>query len=270
MNFVAIDLKVANFEGKDSCSIGIVVVENKIIVSTRKILIKSDDIESKSEFIIVWNELRTLLEKNLVVAFNANKQINLLLSILDNYKIQHPILDFACSRFIAKKLWRDLNNYKLSTIADNLGINYKAESAETNAIVSSELFLKALQEMKVSSSDMLHDSLDLKLGHLNDTKNIPVSRKISYQHIGLRNKNIVFTGTLQSMVRRDAMKKVISIGGFCSSSVNQNTDVLVIGVQSRAKLRGKSKSSKMVRAERLKEEGRDILIITEDEFLRMI
>jgi len=270
LNFVAIDLKAANFQGKESCSIGIAVVENKIIVSTRAILIKSDDIESKAEFIIVWNELRTLLEKNLVVAFNANKQINLLLSILDNYKIQRPILDFACSRFISKKLWRDLNNYKLSTIADNLGIKYKEESVEKDAVICSEIFLKALQEMKVSSSDMLHDSLGLKLGHIIDTKYIPVSRKISYQRIGLRNKNVVFTGTLQSMVRREAMKKVISIGGFCSSSVNQNTDVLVIGVQSRVKLRGKSKSSKMMRAERLKKEGKDILIISEDEFLRII
>jgi len=134
-----------------------------------------------------------------------------------------------------------------------------------------------LQVMRVSTAEALYDSLELKLGHIDSINFTPIARKLSsnkknelIQSLGLINKNVVFTGTLGSMVRRDAMKKVINTGGFCSNVVNKNTDVLVIGVQSIAKLRGGTKSSKMLRAERLKEEGKDILIITEDEFLKMI
>lgn len=297
MNFVAIDIKCAGFEDKDISSIGVAVVENNLIVSSREFLIDSKGKHSRFNllsneiednhikniygFPMVWNEIRPLLEGNLVVAFNANVQMNLLLDMLGKYQIEIPTLNFACSRFAAKKLWRNLDNYMLSTIADSLEIDYREGNSEENAIVCSEIFLRALQVMKFSAIEELYDALKLQLGHIDSTKYSSVGRglqnndaanktKERIQSLGLKNKNVVFTGTLESMVRREAMRKVISIGGFCSGTVNQNTDVLVVGVQSRAKLRGKTKSSKMLRAERFKEEGKNIMIITEDEFLKMI
>lgn len=277
MNFVAIDLNYYDLQGKDSWSIGIATVKDNLIVSAKEYSFGSDYIKSKVGFSIIWNEISVLLESNIVTAFNANKQINLLMNMLDKYQIERPKINFACSRFIAKKLWRSLDNYKLSTIAKELDISYEEKDIKENAIVCSEIFLKALQEMKASSIEVLYDSLELQLGYIDSISYIPIARKISVNRklgliksFDLINKNVVFTGTLQSMVRRDAMKKVIKVGGFCSNIVNRYTDILVIGVQSSAKLRGKSKSSKMLRAERLKEEGKDIIIITEDEFLKMI
>ena len=277
MKFVAIDLKAADFEGKDIGHIGVVVVENNLIVSAKEILINYGNLRSKTEFEIMWNQVGPLLDRNLVVAFNANKQMSLLLSMLDKHGIERSAFNFACSRFIAKKLWRNLNNYKLSTIANSLEIDYKEENVKENAIVCSEIFIKALQSMKVSSAEALYDVLQLQLGYIDNDTYRPVGRQVSSnekislkQCTSLLNKNVVFTGTLESMVRREAMKRVIKAGGVCANTVNQNTDVLVIGVQSRVKLRGKSKSSKMLRAERLREDGKSIYVITEDEFLKMI
>jgi len=296
LNFIAIDLNTADLENKKLSSIGIAVVEAGVIVSTREYLIsskesfgesnifvvdfKAENVKDSYEFPVVWNEIKPMLENNVVIAFNANLKMSLLMNTLDKYEIQHPSIKFSCSRFIAKKIWRKLSNYRLSAIADNLNIGFKEDSTKESAIVYSKVFLEALREVKVSSIEELHNILELQLGYMDKDSCSTVGRKLGNKDIqnktagfpkchGLINKNVVFTGTLESMVRREAMGKVIKIGGFCSSVVNQNTNILVVGVQSRAKLRGKSKSSKMLRAERLIKEGKDILIITEDEFLNM-
>lgn len=296
MNFIAIDLNAADLESKNLSSIGIVTVKDSVIVSAREYLISPKErydesnvfmegindkhISDSYEFPVVWNEIKPMLESNLVVAFNANLKISLLRNALDKYEIQYPNIEFSCSRFVAKKVWRKLSNYRLSTIAEHLNIDFNQDNTKESAIACSKMFLEILRTANVSNIEQLHILLDLNLGHMDRNSYSAVGRKLRNKDIPnktagfnqyhrLANKNVVFTGTLESMVRREAMRKVISIGGFCSNVVNQNTNVLVVGVQSRVKLRGKSKSSKMLRAERLIKEGKEILIITEDDFLNM-
>ena len=81
---------------------------------------------------------------------------------------------------------------------------------------------------------------------------------------------VVFTGTLESMVRRDAMQHVLDLGGHCTATVTKHTNLLVVGDQDFRKFTDGLSSSKMKAAQRLRAAGGDIELIAEDDFLRML
>ncbi len=72
----------------------------------------------------------------------------------------------------------------------------------------------------------------------------------------LKGVTFVITGTLDSMTRTEAQKKIRLIGGHPSTSVSQQTDYLVVG---------ENPSSKLEKAKKL-----GVKIIKEKEFLQMI
>ena len=53
---------------------------------------------------------------------------------------------------------------------------------------------------------------------------------------GVTGKTFVLTGTLSSMTRSDAEKKILSLGGKTSSSVSKKTDYMVVGEDAGSKL----------------------------------
>ena len=72
----------------------------------------------------------------------------------------------------------------------------------------------------------------------------------------LRNKKFVLTGSLESMTRDEAKKKIRELGGEISESVSKNTDYVVIG---------STPGSKYEKARKLR-----VKIINEKEFLKLI
>ena len=66
----------------------------------------------------------------------------------------------------------------------------------------------------------------------------------------------VFTGTLESMTRDEAKRKVIELGGEVASSVSKRVNIVVVG---------KEPGSKLEKAKKLK-----IKIIKEKEFLDLL
>lgn len=79
-----------------------------------------------------------------------------------------------------------------------------------------------------------------------------------------------FTGTLERMIRKDAMQAVLNCGGLCTDGVNKNTNYLVLGNNDYVKSIKDGKSSKQQKAEKMKLDGHDIEIITEDVFYDML
>ena len=73
---------------------------------------------------------------------------------------------------------------------------------------------------------------------------------------GVSGKHFVFTGTLSSMTRDEAERKVEELGGRASSAVSRNTNYVVAGEEP---------GSKVKKAEEL-----EVKIISEEEFLKLI
>lgn len=86
----------------------------------------------------------------------------------------------------------------------------------------------------------------------------------------LANKSFLFTGTLESMSRKDAQDKVEALGGQCPSAVSKSLDYLVIGDADMEKFNTGWRSSKLKKAESLITAGSSLRIISESEFLSLV
>lgn len=88
-------------------------------------------------------------------------------------------------------------------------------------------------------------------------------------------KTVVFTGALKNedgskLIRKDAMQTVVNLGGRVSEAINIYTDYLVIGQLELSKLKeGETRSSKIIKAEKLMSQGYDLKIIGTKEFLEL-
>lgn len=88
--------------------------------------------------------------------------------------------------------------------------------------------------------------------------------------VDLGKQSFMFTGKLSTMSRSEAQKKVQTAGGSVASSVNAKLDYLVIGDEGSPLYGQGKKGSKQLKAEKLRDEGADVKIISETAFLQML
>lgn len=86
----------------------------------------------------------------------------------------------------------------------------------------------------------------------------------------LYKKICVLTGELESLSRRDAMQKIMDVGGIVRSSVSSKTDYLIVGDQDKEIVGEDGLSTKQEKAYSLISSGKNIKIINEDEFLKLL
>lgn len=86
----------------------------------------------------------------------------------------------------------------------------------------------------------------------------------------LYNKTCVFTGTLEKMLRKEAMQIVVNLGGKNKDTVTKDTNYLILGNNDYCTGIKDGKSSKQKKAENFKLKGYDIEIISENVFYDMI
>lgn len=75
---------------------------------------------------------------------------------------------------------------------------------------------------------------------------------------------VVFTGALERMTRRDAQQLVTRLGGKAGSSVTRDTTLVVVGGDG---LSAPKLSSKLKKAQKLRDDGQQLELISEDDFL---
>lgn len=80
-------------------------------------------------------------------------------------------------------------------------------------------------------------------------------------------KKVVFTGKLLSMVRKNAQQIIADIGGNATSELTKDTDFLIVGQQDYKVVGEKGISEKQQKAFKMVEDGSNIEIISESEFL---
>lgn len=83
-------------------------------------------------------------------------------------------------------------------------------------------------------------------------------------------KSFLFTGTLESMGRKEAQKQVQELGGETPSGIKKDLDYLVIGDGDLEKFEGGWRTSKLKKAEKYNDDGGNIQIIGETQFLALL
>ena len=254
--------------------------------------IKESDIIGKPEFNKVWNEIHPLINNKILVAHNAGFDIGVLRQLLDYYQLDYPSIQFICTCSVARKTWDKQINYTLKNIGNHLGYVFNHHDAHDDARICGQILLDACKYHSCDSISDLAKIIGLKKGLLSSNKYRPCSvsdpyqglRKGKYEKIEITElsnecinaegafigKSVVFTGTLISMTRQAAAQKVLNHGGYVSNTINKRTNFLVMGVQDFARFVDGKQSNKTKRANELIEEGQQLEIIDENEFLRMI
>lgn len=182
MNYVAIDFETANRSRASACSLAAVTVENGQIVRSAYSLIRppvlqfdywnvkihgitAKDVEDKPTFAELWDRIRPHLENKVVIAHNAAFDISVLRSVLKEYGLPHHGFRYACTVDIARRVWTDVENYKLSTLADRFAIQFDHHHALHDARTCAKIALLAREAVKATSFLDLTAKLKINVRH---------------------------------------------------------------------------------------------------------
>ncbi len=191
LNFIAIDLETATRERFSICEIGIAIVEDSKIISSRSWLVQppfnqydyfnirvhgimpSNTIDSPT-FPEVWTEITSLFDNRIVVAHNASFDLYALKDAFNNWHIDYPTISYYCSYRVAQKVVPNCYSYSLPCICKELGIEFsKHHRAEIDAIGCAKVFIECINRANVSSLDELQNLYKFKCGRFENGEFIP-------------------------------------------------------------------------------------------------
>ncbi len=183
ISFTAIDFETANENLASVCSLGIVIVKNGKIIDKkyrlikppefrfnyRNILvhgIKPEDVINELEFYRYWKSLKEIFTDSVLAAHNAEFDIGVLKAVLDTYQLGYPEFDYTCSLRIAKRVWKGLGSYSLSSLGRHFGYSFMHHHALEDAEMSAKLILRACEVTNSTSISELNYKLNISFGSL--------------------------------------------------------------------------------------------------------
>ncbi len=265
MRYVSLDFETANSKRSSICAIGVAVVEGGVVVSRNYWLVRpnpchfdfwnvrihginADDVRDQPEFDSLWHTLRGQINDKLLVAHNASFDMSALRAVLDLYSLPYPESSYLCSLLVSRTVWPDLANYRLPVVASALGIPLRHHNAESDAVASAEIVLRAASKLNAGSISDLAELAGIQTGRLFPGGYYPCcsDHTIEDRHWDYRihtprkdvlvGKTIVFTGTLAHYTRAEAEALVEYAGGKVAGSVSKKTDYVVAGAEPGSKL----------------------------------
>lgn len=139
-SFVALDFETANQHRSSVCSIGLVFVEEGIVVDKYYELIKpvpnfysywntqvhgllAEDTQYAAEFPELWQDLSKRLKNLPLVAHNSVFDEGCLKAVLETYQLPLHQNPFFCTYRKSKALFPHLPNHRLPTVSKYLGFD---------------------------------------------------------------------------------------------------------------------------------------------------
>ena len=206
---------------------------------------------------------------DILVGHNINFDINFLYDNLEKYHNIYMKNNFIDTLRLSRKINSELKHHKLSSLIEFY--NIETSKQQHRALNDCEYEFIIYNNIKNSILEKYNTVENFNKEYYNKT----IAKEINDKTVVIDTdnyfyqKNVVFTGTLQKMTRKEAMTKIATMGGINSDSINKSTNILVIGEQDYSKING-TKSSKQRKAEQYIELGYDLEIITENVFYDLI
>lgn len=219
----------------------------------------------------VLSDFYSFLGQGILIGHNVNFDINFLYDNFVYYLNKELHNDFIDTVRISRRLHPDLKHHRLIDIAtvysiDCVGTHRALRDCEITNSCYKELYNTLINA---------YGNLDTFLAAIKKLTNLRASdistgkKEFDISH-PLYEKVCVFTGTLERMVRRDAMQIVADLGGINGDTVTAKTNYLILGNNDYCKSIKDGKSNKQKKSEKLKLAGNDIEIITENVFYDMV
>ena len=301
-SYVALDVETANSFRGSICSIGLVKFQNGEVVDSFYSLINPEedfdyrninihgitqkDILNSPIFPEIRQRIIDFIGTNIVVSHFAQFDIGALKDAYLKYNLDFDDVKFVCSYRLAKIALPGLINYKLKTLTKELNIKLEHHNALSDAKASGLILDYLLSTNSYSDIDEFlynyHYNKTGLLGQYGFNRQLKGDYKsnLIYQPTeeekALMNPDhyfyglyFCFTGKLERMTRKEAITMVALTGGIPEKNVTKNTNILVVGEQDWRVVGKSGLSIKMKKAQSLLENGQNIEIMTEDDFIKM-
>ncbi len=289
-DYTIIDIETTGLDPKyDSIiEIGALKIRNNEIIDSFKTLIYTDNYidEFITELTGITNEMiknapliDTVLVKfldfiddDILVGHNVNFDINFLYdSCLKNLN-KYLTNDFIDTMRLSRKLNKELKHNRLVDLIKFYNIDIDNQHRALDDCSSTyKIFLK-IQESIIQKYTTF-DNFVLEMKKRKNTvkaKDITVNKENINEDNPFFEKEVVFTGVLEKMIRKEAMQTIANMGGYNRDTVTKDTNFLILGNNDYCKAIKNGKSLKQKKAEAYKLKGNDIEIISENVFYDII
>lgn len=276
MNFTAIDVETAQSAKWSICQIGLVRVEKGMVKDELSLLIQPPEnhyarmntlvhginaeiTEASPTFDQVWPKLLPFFENKLLVAHNANFDMDCISSTLEYYSLEKPIFQVACTY---QRTGESLNH-----ICQAYDINLTGHhDALCDARACAEVYLKILNQelpdlskIKKKEKGLIyeqpgHERISGELLRPDLEKGDPNSP--------FYGKKVVLTGVLQQMSRYEAAEILKNLGADIDTGITKRTKFVIAGKD--------PGPSKMRKVQKYNENGCKIRVLHEEEFLKIL
>lgn len=235
---------------------------------TNQMLGEAPDIE---EILPLFNEF---IGSDVLIGHNVNFDINFLYDNNLNYLKQPLINNFIDTLRVARKILPELKHHRLDDLTKYFNNETRSEHRALNDCILTNTIYNELISLALTKYETAENFKNqFKKNHSTNAvkaKDIVAQTTEFNEEHSLYGKVCVFTGTLEKMLRKDAMQIVVNLGGTCGDNVTAQTNYLILGNNDYCKNIKDGKSNKQKKAEKLKMQGQDIEIISENVFYDMI
>ncbi len=171
MNFISLDFETANHSRVSICAAGLAVFENGDLAEAPYWLVRLPkghgwfhgifikchglthlDVLNAPEFPVISPEILTRLTRaDLVIAHNAAFDIERLCATLDHFGLPRPEFDYICTCHLARRVWPELPDHKLSTLAAHIGHQFNHHHAQADAEAAGRVLLAMMKQMNANT-----------------------------------------------------------------------------------------------------------------------
>lgn len=290
MNFVSVDVETANWDRSSICHIGWTEVRDGEIALSDAVLIDpetyfdpfnvgihgitEETVRGCPTFPEVRERFHSLMNSLPVISYGLFDR-----AAFDLADDGDPETSFVTEtewingQKIVRRAWPQhfRRRYRLTLVAETLGLDLRAHDAGSDARVLAEAVLLASEELNMDFDELVGRAAQPL------TPRAPsASRNSEYRSLRmegseggpLSGQSVCFTGSM-GIVRGEAAKLVNDLGATASGSVTKRTTLLVVGTQGNPFVVD-GKSMKHRRAEELIGDGYSIEIMSEDQFLEIL
>ncbi|MBL4618978.1 MAG: 3'-5' exonuclease [Marinicaulis sp.] len=189
---IAIDFETANEQRASACSIGLAWIEDGAVIRVEERLIRPSemrfsgfnisihgispvDVVNEPEFPEVLDEFADDFAGATLLAHNAAFDMSVLRAGFDEYNLPYPEFRYLCTLKMVQKVWDDLPNHKLSTVANSLGIEFQHHRASEDAEVCGKIAIKIADDLGANCITEIPKHIGMSVGRVHQSGYEPCS-----------------------------------------------------------------------------------------------
>lgn len=168
MRITSIDFETANYSDASICAAGVAVFDNGILTESLYWLVRPPkghgffrpdfieihgltwfDVQAAPEFPAIAPQLLDrLTTADLVIAHNAPFDMRKLTGTLQHFGLPCPPFDYACTLQLSRRVWPELPNHRLDTLAAHIHHDFCHHDAQADAEAAGWVMMKMMKMMK--------------------------------------------------------------------------------------------------------------------------